>query len=125
MRHCHAPHGEDAAPALGGSLEGAPPAAGREALAVGLRSHRKGMEEDQKGEGEMSGYGEPEDVSGECNAHLYIGDNFGDNHATIRCQLKPGHDGEHVERFKRDEGNVEIRWELDERHSRRQREGKG
>lgn len=31
-------------------------------------------------------YGEPEDVDGECNARLYIGDNYGDNHATMRCQ---------------------------------------
>jgi len=40
-------------------------------------------------------YGEPEDVAGQCNAHLYIEDNFGDNHATMRCQLALGHAGKH------------------------------
>jgi hypothetical protein len=36
-------------------------------------------------------HGPPEDVSGECNAHLYIGD----NHATMRCRLPANHDGPH------------------------------
>lgn len=57
--------------------------------------------------------GEPNDVPGECNAHLYIGDNFGDNHATMRCQLPHGHEGRHQEVFRY--GTVEVTWENDER----------
>lgn len=55
------------------------------------------------------------DVAGQCNAHLYIGDDYGDNGSTMRCQLAPGHDGEHEERFRRSGGAVVIRWEADER----------
>ena len=58
-------------------------------------------------------YGEPEDVEGECNAHLYIGDNFGDNHATMRCQLPKGHEGLHREEFGSD-NKVVVTWEKDE-----------
>ena len=74
----------------------------------------------------MSSYGEPKDVVGECNAHLYIADNFGDNHATMRCQLEPHHEGLHEERFHRGvmggmgvipegSGEVIIQWDEDER----------
>lgn len=63
----------------------------------------------------MSGFGEPEDVPGECNAHLYIADNFGDNHATIRCQLPLGHPDNHEESFWRDGERVIIQWKHDER----------
>ena len=51
-------------------------------------------------------YGEPEDVNGECNKRLHIGDNFGDNHATMRCQLAPGHAGLHQERY----DGVTVTW---------------
>lgn len=65
-------------------------------------------------------YGEPKDVEGECNAHLYIGDNYGDGHATMRCQLPDGHDGPHRERYSHrgldgEPGPVEITWEKDDR----------
>lgn len=60
-------------------------------------------------------WGEPKDVEGQCNAHLYIADNYGDNHATIRCQLCPGHDGPHKEEFKREGKPVIITWEVDEK----------
>ena len=56
--------------------------------------------------------GEPEDVEGECNAHLYIGDNYGDNHATMRCQLPQGHEGYHKEVFR--QGTAIVTWEKDE-----------
>jgi len=59
-------------------------------------------------------YGEPEDVKGECNARLYIADDFGDNHATMRCQLPEGHDGLHKEEFNHD-SPVVITWQRDER----------
>lgn len=55
------------------------------------------------------------DVAGQCNAHLYIGDDYGDNSSTMRCQLAPGHGGEHEERFQRPGGSVVVRWEADER----------
>jgi len=61
-------------------------------------------------------YGEPKDVAGKCNARLEIGDNFGDNHATMRCQLEPGHRGNHRETYKtRSAGEVTVEWEKDER----------
>jgi hypothetical protein len=60
-------------------------------------------------------FGKPEDTEGECNAHLYLGDDFDDNHATIRCQLPEGHEGPHVEWFYRGEGKVTISWDKDER----------
>lgn len=60
-------------------------------------------------------YGEPVDRHGECNAHLYIADNFGDNHTTIRCQLQKGHPGQHQESFDRQGKRVLVQWELDER----------
>ena len=58
-----------------------------------------------------------DDADGECNARLYIGDDYGDNHATMRCQLPEGHDGPHQEQFKREGGKqqVTITWTLDER----------
>lgn len=66
-------------------------------------------------------WGEPEDVEGECNARIYIGDNFGDNHTTMRCQLSPGHEGLHKEMFHRGPGKkcpVTVTWEHDEREDR-------
>ena len=61
--------------------------------------------------------GEPPDTPGECNAHCYIADNFGDNHATMRCQLPKGHAGPHREVFtKMDAGGCVMTWERDERN---------
>jgi hypothetical protein len=60
-------------------------------------------------------FGEPEDVDGECNACLFIADNYGDNSATIRCQLAPKHEGLHREQFERKGGTVTITWVADER----------
>lgn len=61
-------------------------------------------------------FGEPEDTEGECNARLYIGDNFGDNHATMRCELLPGHGGLHKESYTVPMGGeVVVTWEKDER----------
>ena len=57
--------------------------------------------------------GEPDDVPGECNAHLYIADDYGDNHATIRCQLPKGHTAHHCESFST--RAVVVQWEKDER----------
>lgn len=59
--------------------------------------------------------GEPEDVAGECNARLFIADNYGDNHATMRCQRHPEHLGNHVEEFDRGGHPARIEWEQDER----------
>jgi len=60
-------------------------------------------------------FGEPSDVEGECNACLFIADNYGDNSATIRCQLAPNHEGLHREQFEREGGAVTITWAVDER----------
>jgi len=60
-------------------------------------------------------FGKPEDTEGECNAHLYLGDDYGDNETTIRCQLPKGHEGTHCEWFYRGDGKVTIAWEQDER----------
>ena len=61
--------------------------------------------------------GPQKDVAGECNARLSIGDDWGDNSATMRCQLKPGHDGPHVERYNAgyhgDVNMVTVTWEKD------------
>lgn len=61
--------------------------------------------------------GEPEDKPGECNARLTIADNHGDNHATMRCQLEPGHPGLHREVYQSAEGGgrVVVVWEKDQR----------
>lgn len=59
-------------------------------------------------------YGEPEDVTGCCNARILVGDNYGDNHATFRCELEPGHGGDHRETFR--EGTAVLMWTHDERH---------
>lgn len=61
--------------------------------------------------------GEPEDVEGECNARLYIGDNYGDNHATMRCGLTPGHKGPHKETYLQpgNDGTVIVTWDVDEK----------
>lgn len=58
-------------------------------------------------------FGEPDDVPGQCNAHLYVGDDHGDNHATMRCSLPKEHDGRHQEIFRQE--TATITWEKDER----------
>ncbi len=61
-------------------------------------------------------WGEPEDQPGECNAHLYLADDYGDNSTTLRCGLPEGHKGQHLEKFKRSSsGEVKIWWERDEK----------
>lgn len=65
--------------------------------------------------------GPPQDVVGECNAHLYLADDYGDNDCTCRCGLAAGHSGLHRESFtRRLSGKVDILWTIDERHSREQ-----
>jgi hypothetical protein len=60
-------------------------------------------------------FGEPQDQEGECNARLFIADNYGDGSATIRCRLTPNHEGLHREQFEREGGMVTITWVTDER----------
>ncbi len=57
-------------------------------------------------------FGPPEDVPGECNARLMIADDFGDNHATMRCQRYPDHDGLHKEVYESNGGQVVVTWEV-------------
>jgi hypothetical protein len=59
--------------------------------------------------------GPPKDVDGECNARLFLSDDYGDNDCTIRCRLSPNHDGPHEENFKRGGEPVKITWVFDER----------
>jgi hypothetical protein len=58
-------------------------------------------------------FGEPKDVNGECNARLYLGDDYGDNTCTIRCTLTLGHGGPHRETCR--DGTVIILFDRDER----------
>ena len=61
-------------------------------------------------------FGPPEDVLGECNARLAIGDDYGDNSCTLRCGLNLGHEGLHREEFEMNGGKVVVTWEkADER----------
>jgi hypothetical protein len=63
-------------------------------------------------------FGEPKDTVGNCNARMWIADNYGDGSATMRCQLPLGHVGLHTEKFLRgDEGEheVTVTWPHDER----------
>jgi hypothetical protein len=48
-----------------------------------------------------------------CGCELHIADDYGDNHATMRCQLDSGHDGKHREVYRG--GKVQIEWEGDDR----------
>jgi len=59
-------------------------------------------------------FGPPDKIDGQCNARLYIGDDYGDNQCTIQCKLDPGHDGEHCETFARGGKPVRITWSIDE-----------
>lgn len=53
----------------------------------------------------------------ECKAELHLYDDYGDNHATIRCQHhEKGHCGPHVYRAQND-GEVVITWERDDSES--------
>lgn len=61
----------------------------------------------------MSGL--PRDVPGECNAHLYIGDDHGDNCATMRCAEPAGHPPPHRETYGRAPQRVTVTWTEDER----------
>lgn len=62
-------------------------------------------------------YNDDPDQSNQCNARLYLADDCGDNHATIRCHLFPGHGGPHSESFERlhNHNKVAIMWTVDER----------
>ena len=61
-------------------------------------------------------YGPPKDKPNECNARLFIGDDWGDNRSTMRCQLPSGHKGRHQEKYKSDaSGLVKITWVKDAR----------
>lgn len=50
---------------------------------------------------------------GKCNAELHIADDYGDNIATMKCHLEPGHEGRHTEIWKG--GLAKVEWEGDDR----------
>lgn len=60
----------------------------------------------------------PQDVDGECNAHYYLGDDFGDNCCTMRCSLPKGHEDLHKETGK----EFQFTWGPDQRPAREARE---
>jgi hypothetical protein len=63
-------------------------------------------------------FGEPKDIKGNCNARLYIADDYGDGHATMLCELKLGHPGPHKETFRdTPHGPAVLTWSHDERWS--------
>lgn len=62
-------------------------------------------------------FGPPADVPGECNARLFLGDDYGDNTCTVRCNLPADHEGLHTENHRRHGYLVKITWEKDERHN--------
>jgi hypothetical protein len=62
---------------------------------------------------EWNMFGRASDVPGDCNAHLVLGDDFGDNDCTFRCQLPVGHEGLHKEVTR--EGKVIVTWEGDDK----------
>lgn len=63
-------------------------------------------------------FGPPDDVDGECNARLEICDDYGDNCATMRCQLPPGHGGMHREEYGAVNDTVVVEWDADCRERR-------
>lgn len=64
----------------------------------------------------MSDWGPLGDKPDVCNARIFLADDFGDGTATFRCGLKPGHTGNHEERFERRGSVVLLTWAVDERH---------
>lgn len=57
---------------------------------------------------------------GSCKAELHIADDYGDNHATMHCDLEDGHSGPHIERFRlgigeRGAHDVQVEWFGDDR----------
>jgi len=60
-------------------------------------------------------FGPPKDVPDKCNARLEIADDYGDNHATMRCSLAPGHEGLHCEHYQHHGQPVVVTWLGDDR----------
>jgi hypothetical protein len=54
-----------------------------------------------------------EGVSPMCPETLEIGDDYGDNVATMHCQLEEGHEGRHQETFF--DGHAIIQWDTERR----------
>lgn len=61
------------------------------------------------------------DVPGECDARLYLSDDYDDNCCTLRCRRLLNHNGLHrwrMHRYYKDKGvngKVIVSWEIDER----------
>lgn len=60
-----------------------------------------------------------------CKAELHIGDDYGDNRATMKCQGKLGHEGKHFEDWDNEDmiqddsiaHNCRVEWEGDDRNA--------
>lgn len=59
-------------------------------------------------------HGPPQDVDGACNAWLLLGDDYGDNTTTIRCDLPSNHEGDHLETLVREGQTARFTWVKDE-----------
>lgn len=47
-----------------------------------------------------------------CDASIKIGDDYGDNETTFRCQLKNGHKGPHQEKWSTGKNyDIEVIWQ--------------
>lgn len=57
------------------------------------------------------------DTIGLCRAELHVGDDHGDNRATMRCQLVAGHPEQHRETWRRGPHALAavVEWEGDDR----------
>jgi hypothetical protein len=80
---------------------------GKKGLNRALRRARKCQQEKEP----VPMFGPQPDRPGKCNAVVHIADDYGDNSATMKCQLEPGHAGPHVEKWESHDGyDCELRW---------------
>lgn len=69
-------------------------------------------------------FNQSKDVPGQCNARLYIADDYGDNRCTMRCMLPKGHEGRHREEYDAfGDNHVVVEWDYDERRGDEPEEG--
>lgn len=78
---------------------------GRKGAKRAAKRERKRMKQPERPV--MFGGPQP-DRPGKCNAVLSIGDDYGDNSATMKCQLDPGHEGRHEEVW--NDGDCRVEW---------------
>jgi len=60
-------------------------------------------------------YEVPKDVPNRCNARLLIGANHGEDHSSMVCTRKAGHQGKHSVTWETEGGPAAVHWHGDER----------